>query len=101
MTVVADISIMPVGEGTSLSKYVKRAVEELKKACLKVDVGAMSTSVEARSTEEVFRAFEKAKEALFEMGIKKVYMMIKVDERRDKPISIESKKTAILRQGNC
>jgi aryl-alcohol dehydrogenase-like predicted oxidoreductase len=31
MSVVADIAIMPVGEGTSLSKYVKRAVEELKK----------------------------------------------------------------------
>ncbi|MEM0385472.1 MAG: MTH1187 family thiamine-binding protein [Nitrososphaeria archaeon] len=97
MPVVADLSIMPVGEGTSLSKYVKRAVEELKKAGLKVDVGAMSTSVEAETTEEIFRAFEKAKEALFEMGAKRVYMVIKIDERRDKHISIEYKKSAILK----
>lgn len=97
MTVVADLSIMPVGEGTSLSKYVKRAVEELKKAGLKVDVGAMSTSVEAETTEEIFRAFEKAKEALFEMGAKRVYMVIKIDERRDKHISIEYKKSAVLK----
>lgn len=97
MTVVADLSIMPVGEGTSLSKYVKRAVEELKKAGLKVDVGAMSTSVEAETTEEIFRAFEKAKEALFEMGAKRVYMVIKIDERRDKHISIEYKKSTILK----
>ncbi|MCX8188729.1 MAG: MTH1187 family thiamine-binding protein [Nitrososphaeria archaeon] len=97
MTVVADLSIMPVGEGTSLSKYVKRAVEELKKAGLKVDVGAMSTSVEAETTEEIFKAFEKAKEALFEMGAKRVYMVIKIDERRDKHISIEYKKSAILK----
>lgn len=97
MTVVADLSIMPVGEGTSLSKYVKRAVEELKRSGLKVDVGAMSTSVEAETTEEIFRAFEKAKEALFEMGAKRVYMVIKIDERRDKPISIESKKSAVLK----
>jgi len=96
MTVVADLSIMPVGEGTSLSRYVKRAVEELRKAGLKVDVGAMSTSVEAETTEEIFRAFERAKEALFEMGAKRVYMVIKVDERRDKPISIEGKKSAVL-----
>ncbi|MBC7091732.1 MAG: MTH1187 family thiamine-binding protein [Nitrososphaeria archaeon] len=97
MTVVADLSIMPVGEGTSLSKYVKRAVEELKRFGLKVDVGAMSTSVEAETTEEIFKAFEKAKEALFEMGAKRVYMVIKIDERRDKPISIESKKSAVLK----
>ncbi|MGB9727146.1 MAG: MTH1187 family thiamine-binding protein [Nitrososphaeria archaeon] len=97
MTVVADLSIMPVGEGTSLSKYVKRAVEELKRSGLKVDVGAMSTSVEAETTEEIFKAFEKAKEALFEMGAKRVYMVIKIDERRDKPISIESKKSAVLK----
>ena len=97
MTVVADLSIIPVGEGTSLSKYVKRAVEELKRSGLKVDVGAMSTSVEAETTEEIFRAFEMAKEALFEMGAKRVYMVIKIDERRDKPISIESKKSAVLK----
>jgi len=96
MTVVADIAIMSVGEGTSLSKYVKRAVEELRKAGLKVDVGAMSTSVEAQSTEQVFKAFEKAREALFEMGAKRVYATIRIDERRDKGISIESKKSAVL-----
>jgi len=96
MTVVADITIMPVGEGTSLSKYVKRAIEELRKAGLKVEVSAMSTSVEANSTEQIFKAFEKAKEALFDMGAKRVYAMIRIDERRDKKINIESKKSAVL-----
>jgi uncharacterized protein (TIGR00106 family) len=96
MTVVADIAIMPVGEGTSLSKYVKRAIEELRKAGLKVEVSAMSTSVEANSTEQIFKAFEKAKETLFDMGAKRVYAIIRIDERRDKKISIESKKSAVL-----
>jgi uncharacterized protein (TIGR00106 family) len=96
MTVVADIAIMPVGESTSLSKYVKRAIEELRKAGLKVEVSAMSTSVEANSTEQIFKAFEKAKEALFDMGAKRVYAIIRIDERRDKKISIESKKSAVL-----
>ena len=96
MSIVADIAIMPVGEGTSLSKYVKRAVEELKKSGLKIEVGAMSTCVEAQSTEQIFKAFEKVKEALFEMGAKRVYATIRIDERRDKRISIESKKSAVL-----
>ena len=67
MSVVADIAIMPVGKGTSLSEYVKRAIKELKKSVLKIDVGAMSTSVEAQSTEQIFKAFEKAKDVIFEM----------------------------------
>jgi len=96
MAVVADIAIMPVGESISLSKYVKQAIEELRKAGLKIDVGAMSTSVEAHSTEEVFDAFEKAKEALFEMGVVRVYATIRIDERRDKKITIRSKKSAVL-----
>jgi uncharacterized protein (TIGR00106 family) len=96
MTVVADIAIMPVGEGTSLSKYVKKAVGELKKSGLKVEVGAMSTCIEAQSTEQIFKAFERTKEALFEMGAKRVYTTIRIDERRDKKIDIESKKSAVL-----
>jgi uncharacterized protein (TIGR00106 family) len=95
LTVVADIAIMPVGEGTSLSKYVKRAIEELRKAGLTVDVGAMSTSIEAQSTEQIFKAFEGAKEVLFEMGAKRVYTTIRIDERRDKKINIQSKKSAV------
>ena len=56
----------------------------------------MSTSVEAQSTEQVFKAFEKAKEELFDMGAMRVYATIRIDERRDKEISIESKKSAVL-----
>ncbi|MCS7144307.1 MAG: MTH1187 family thiamine-binding protein [Archaeoglobaceae archaeon] len=92
---VADISIVPIGVGESVSKFVKRAVEELKNTGLRVEVTAMSTIVEAENAEKLFHAVQKAREAVFEMGAKRVYTIIRIDERRDKELSIEGKKSAV------
>ncbi len=89
--IVADVSIIPIGVGESLSKYVKRVVEELRSSGLRVEVGAMSTVVEAKTLEEIFEAVKRAREVVFEMGAKRVYAIIRIDERRDKELSIESK----------
>ncbi|MCS7129987.1 MAG: MTH1187 family thiamine-binding protein [Archaeoglobaceae archaeon] len=94
---VADVSIIPIGVGESVSKFVKKAVEELKNAGLKVEVTAMSTVVEAENAEKLFYAVQKAREAVFEMGAKRVYTIIRIDERKDKELSIEGKKSAVLK----
>lgn len=93
--IVADLSIIPIGAGESVSKFVKRAVEELKKSGLRVEVGAMSTVIEAKDIESLFMAIQRAREAVFEMGVKRVYTIIRIDERRDKELSIEGKVAAI------
>jgi len=93
--IVADVSIIPIGAGESVSKFVRIAVEELKKSGLKVEVTAMSTIVEAESAEKLFSAVQRAREAVFEMGAKRVYTIIRMDERRDKELTIESKKQAV------
>ena len=95
MTVVADISIIPIGEDVSVSKYVKVAINELRKTGLKVEIGAMSATLEAENITDIFKAVERAREEVFSMGVKRLYIILRVDERRDKPISIESKKKAI------
>ncbi len=95
MTVVADISMIPIGEDVSVSKYVKVAINELRKTGLKVEIGAMSTTLEAENITDIFKAVERAREAVFSVGVKRLYIILRVDERRDKPISIESKKKAV------
>lgn len=89
--IVADLSIIPIGVGESVSRYVKRAVEELKSSGLRVELGAMSTVLEARNIDELFEAVKRAREAVFEMGAKRVYTILRIDERRDKELSIEGK----------
>ena len=44
--VVAEISIIPLGKGASVSKYVKKAIEVFKKYNLKVEPSAMGTVLE-------------------------------------------------------
>lgn len=93
--IVADVSIIPIGIGESVSKFVKRAIEELRNSGLKVEIGAMSTTLEAKDVESIFKAVQKAREVVFEMGAKRVYTILRIDERRDKELSIESKISAV------
>ncbi|MCX8172944.1 MAG: MTH1187 family thiamine-binding protein [Archaeoglobaceae archaeon] len=93
--IVADVSIIPIGVGESVSKFVKKAVEEIKRSGLKVEVTAMSTIVEAGKVEDIFSAIQRAREAVFEMGAKRVYTIIRLDERRDKELTIAGKLSKI------
>uniref|UniRef100_A0A7J2TIU2 MTH1187 family thiamine-binding protein n=1 Tax=Archaeoglobus fulgidus TaxID=2234 RepID=A0A7J2TIU2_ARCFL len=96
--IVADVSIIPIGMGESVSRFVKRAIEELQKSGLRIEVCAMSTVVEAKDVEELFNAVKRAREAVFEMGVKRVYTIIRIDERRDKELSIEGKISSVIQK---
>ena len=93
--IVADVSVVPLGAGTSVSAYVKKAVAVLDGSGLKVLHGPMSTSLEARTIDEVFRAVKKAHEAVLAAGAKRVVTTIKIDDRRDKDQTMASKLGAI------
>jgi uncharacterized protein (TIGR00106 family) len=94
--VVAEFSIHPIGEGTSLSKYVKRALAELKRAKgLKLLVTPMATVIEAEKLSDILSAVEAAHESLFRMGAKRVDFILRVDDRRDKGRSMEDKVRAV------
>lgn len=88
--VVAEVTLVPVGTGEpGVSGYVKAAAEAIENSGLKCDVNPMGTTVEGESVEEVFAALVSAREAVFEMGVDRVYMVLKMDERRDKDRSAE------------
>jgi uncharacterized protein (TIGR00106 family) len=88
--VVAEVSIVPVGTGgPSVSEYVKAAAEALENSGLKCTLNPMGTTVEAESADEVFAALANAREAVFEMGVDRVYMVLKMDERRDEDRAAE------------
>jgi uncharacterized protein (TIGR00106 family) len=83
--ITADFAILPVGiQSTELKEYVTMAVQVIKDSGLKYQLTAMGTQIEADSYEELYSAIGKAQEALFEMGLGRVYTVIKIDDRRDK-----------------
>ena len=89
--IVSQLSITPIGKGTSVSKYVKLAVEILKKENLKVVTNAMATVIETEDLETLFSAVQKAHNAVIDSGAERVLTELKIDDRRDKKITIESK----------
>jgi uncharacterized protein (TIGR00106 family) len=89
--IVADISMIPMGKGTSASHYVQAVHELLRKSGMKYAAGPMSTAIEAQSFDQIFSAVEKANNMLAEMGVQRVITTIRIDYRLDKDISIRSK----------
>lgn len=94
--IIAEFSITPIGTGsTSVSQYVKAALAELRKLGIKFELGAMSTTLEAKTVDEIFLAVKKAEEAIFRLGAKRAVIYIKIDDRRDKEATIKSKLEAV------
>jgi len=94
--VIAEFSIHPIGEGTSLSRYVKAALNQLRKASgVRLLVTPMGTVMEARSLGDLLSAVEKANEAVFSEGARRVSFSLRVDDRRDKKRRMEDKVTSL------
>lgn len=89
--IVADISIVPMGKGTSASHYVQAVHELLRQSGLKYTAGPMSTAIEAKNFDQIFSAAEKANKMLAEMGVQRIITTVRIDYRLDKDISISSK----------
>ena len=82
--ITCDFAILPVGtETTNCKDYVAAAVQSIKDSGLNYQLTGMGTQIEADNLEELYSAIAEAQEAIFELGIGRVYTVIKVDDRRD------------------
>lgn len=82
--ITCDFAILPVGcETTECKDYVTAAVQVIKDSGLNYQLTGMGTQIEADNLEELYSAIAKAQEAVFEVGVGRVYTVIKVDDRRD------------------
>jgi len=89
--VIAEVVIVPYGTGTtSLSGYVAGVEKKLKEFDLKVMLTPMGTILEG-DLDVVLRAVRAAHEIPFDQGALRVGTSLRIDERRDKDISMESK----------
>jgi uncharacterized protein (TIGR00106 family) len=89
--IVADLSLIPMGSGTSASKYIKAVYDLLLESGINFKAGAMSTSLETKSFEELFSIVERANRRLADMGVKRIVTKVNIDYRLDKEISMEAK----------
>jgi uncharacterized protein (TIGR00106 family) len=90
MKVIADVSVVPIGVGVSLSKYVAACERIFREASLDIRLHAYGTNIEGE-WEEVFAAVKRCHEVVHEMGAPRVSTVIKVGTRSDRDQTLADK----------
>ena len=90
MKVVADLSVIPIGVGVSLSKYVAACEKVLTEAGLTIRLHAYGTNIEGE-WDAVFNAIKRCHDVLHEMGAPRVSAVIKVGTRTDRDQTMTDK----------
>ena len=82
--ITCDFAILPVGcDSTECKDYVTAAVQVVKDSGLNFQLTGMGTQIEAENLKELYEVIAEAQEAVFKVGVGRVYTVIKVDDRRD------------------
>lgn len=88
MSVVAEIALFPVGTGeTSISQMLADSVKVIEKYGLKYEVTSTGTNVEG-DLDAILNAVRDMDEVPFNEGAQRVVLLLRLDDRRDKPITM-------------
>lgn len=90
MKVLVDVSVVPLGVGVSVSKYVAACERVLQEAGLKTALHAYGTNVEGE-WDAVFAAVKRCHEVVHAMGAPRVSTTMRVGTRTDREQSLEDK----------
>lgn len=89
---VVSFSVVPIGTGSpSVSKYVQKATDVLRRMGVRYRTGAGFTDVEIDSYEQLAKIFAEIEKELAEMGALRILYTVKIDRRLDKELFIEEK----------
>jgi uncharacterized protein (TIGR00106 family) len=93
--IISQLSIAPIGKDVSVSKYVKEVIEVIKKHDVKSKTNAMATVIETKDLETLFNIVQEAHMTMVNSGAERVITELKIDDRRDKNATMESKIKAL------
>ena len=97
MRVLVDVSIVPLGVGTSLSRWIALCQEVFRQHRLDVRLHPFGTSIEGE-WEPVFAAIRACHERLHAEGAPRIATTIKVGTRTDKDQHLADKVSSVERQ---
>ena len=83
MNAIAEFTIIPIGVGVSLSKYVAACEKILEETSLSYELHANGTNLEGE-WDEVMQAIKTCHEKLHEMGVPRISTVIKIGTRTDR-----------------
>jgi uncharacterized protein (TIGR00106 family) len=90
MKCLIDLTIVPIGVGVSLSKYVAACERVLDRPGLTTSLHPNGTSIEGE-WEDVFDAVRSCHDAVHEMGAPRIHTVIKLSTRTDREQTMQDK----------
>ncbi len=90
MKVLADLCVVPIGVGVSVSKYIVACEKVLKEAGLKTVLQMYGTNIEGE-WDEVFTAVKKCHLVVHDMGAPRISSTIRLGTRVDRNQTMEDK----------
>ncbi len=97
MKVIADICIVPIGVGVSLSEYIAACEEILDRDGLKVDLHAYGTNVEGE-WRLVMDALRLCHEKVHAMGAPRISTTVKLGTRSDRDQTMRDKVESVQKR---
>jgi uncharacterized protein (TIGR00106 family) len=93
---IIDISVVPVGtQSPSVSQFVAGAVRILKnEPGIKYELTPMNTIIEG-DLAKLMALAQRMHESAFAAGAMRVVTTMRIDERRDKPLTMQGKVAAV------
>ncbi len=95
--ICAEVSIIPIGtSSTSVSDYIAESEKVLQNYTnIKYKLNAMSTEIEADNIDILFDVLKDMHLAQIDNGAQRVSTSVRIDDRRDKDITLSSKVEAV------
>lgn len=94
MKVIADLCVVPVGVGVSVSEHVAACQRILKEAGLKTQLHAYGTNIEGE-WDTVFAAIKRCHEVVHKMGAPRISTSLKVGTRIDREQTMADKVSSV------
>ena len=92
---IVELSVIPIGVGESLSKHIAEVIKVFEKKGIKHQITPMGTIFEIEDYVKLGSILQEISETLIEMGVGRVYMIIKSDFRL-KESSMEDKVKSVI-----
>ena len=90
MRVLAELSVIPLGVGVSVSRYVTACERVLEQAGLEVQLHANGTNIEG-DWDAVMAAVKRCHEVVHEMGAPRISTSLKIGTRTDRAQTMDDK----------
>ena len=87
---IIELSVVPIGVGTSLSKYVAAVMKVIEESGLEYESHSMGTNIECE-WDDITPLVKKCHDEFKKKGVQRIATTLRISERTDKPYTMSGK----------